>query len=166
MNRGTDRVFSSWIPLGDVNRIEGGLMLLERTETQLRRLRRYAESDADRDKLEWIGKDPAALRSRYGGRWLTTDYRAGDVLCFTMQTLHGALDNNSPQGRCRLSSDSRYQAEGEPLDQRWNGSSIEAHGPGKVFYPGLGNWNNKAFLDEWKPVDERGRLNIDSTMAD
>ena len=118
------------------------------------------------DKLERIGKDPGALRSRYGGRWLTTDYRAGDVLCFTMQTLHGALDNNSPQGRCRLSSDSRYQAEGEPLDQRWNGSSIEEHGPGKVFYPGLGNWNNKAFLDEWKPVDERGRLNIDSTMAD
>lgn len=158
MNRGTSRLFSSWIPLGDVRRIDGGLMLLERTKAQLRRLSHYAESDADRDKLEWIGKDPETLRQRFGGRWLSADYKAGDVLCFTMQTLHGALDNNSPENRCRLSSDSRYQPANEPFDERWNGENIEAHGPGKVFYPGLGDWNNREFLDEWKPVDERGRL--------
>ena len=38
------------------------------------------------------------------------------------------------------------------------GGGIEAHGPGRVFYPGLGTWNNVDFQDEWKSVDEYGRL--------
>ena len=48
----------------------------------------------------------------------------------------------------------------EPFDERWNGDVIQAHGLDKVFYPGLGRWNNKDFQDEWKTVDERGRLVI------
>ena len=160
MARGTDRLFSSWIPLGDIPRIEGGLIILEPSKQQSRMLARYAAMDADKDKLEWIGLDPEKLRKRFGGRWLGADYQAGDVLCFTMHTLHGALDNNSPVGRCRLSSDTRYQPANEPFDERWNGDVIVAHGRDKVFYPGLGRWNNKDFQDEWKPVDERGRLNL------
>jgi hypothetical protein len=163
MNHGTDRLYSSWIPLGDISQEEGGLIILERSEVQLRKLRAYADSDADADGLEWIGRDPERLRERFGGRWLGADYRAGDVLCFTMQTLHGALDNNSKEDRCRLSSDTRYQPADEPFDERWNGEVIAAHGPGKVFYPGLGSWNNKEFLDEWKPVDARGRLKINDS---
>jgi hypothetical protein len=161
MNHGSRRLYSSWIPLGDISRQEGGLILLERTQRQTEKLKAYADSDADRDRLEWIGRDPERLRERFGGRWLGADYRAGDVLCFTMQTLHGALDNNSPEGRCRLSSDTRYQPADEPCDERWNGKVIAAHGPDKVFYPGLGSWNNKDFMDEWKPVDARGRLVTD-----
>ena len=158
MNRGTDRLFSSWIPLGDIRQIEGGLIVLENTERQQRLLEGYLNMDADRDGLEWIGTDPDKLRQRFGGRWRSTDYRAGDVLCFSMRTLHGALDNNSPEGRCRLSSDTRYQPADEPFDERWNGRDIEAHGRDKVFYPGLGSWNNRDFQDEWKPVDASGRL--------
>ncbi len=158
MAHGTKRLFSSWIPLGDIPRIEGGLIVLEPSARQTRLLSGYAGMDADRDKLEWIGLDPEKLRNRFGGRWLGADYEAGDVLCFTMHTLHGALDNNSPVGRCRLSSDTRYQRADEPFDERWNGEVIQAHGLNKVFYPGLGRWNNKDFQDEWKPVDERGRL--------
>lgn len=161
MPNGTDRLFSSWIPLGDIPQIEGGLIILEPTTQQKKLLSGYASMDADKDKLEWIGLDPEKLRNRFGGRWLGADYQAGDVLCFTMHTLHGALDNNSPIGRCRLSSDTRYQRADEPFDQRWNGEVIEAHGRDKVFYPGLGQWNNKNFQDEWKPVDERGRLALD-----
>ena len=158
MARGTERLFTSWIPLGDISRVEGGLIILEPSERQTRLLEGYANMDADRDRLEWIGLDPEKLRKRFGGRWFGADYEAGDVLCFTMHTLHGALDNNSPVRRCRLSSDTRYQRADEPFDERWNGEVIEAHGRDKVFYPGLGRWNNKEFQDEWKPVDERGRL--------
>ena len=158
MARGTERLFSSWIPLGDITRVEGGLIMLEPSERQTRLLEGYANMDADKDKLEWIGLDPEKLRKRFGGRWLGADYEAGDVLCFSMRTLHGALDNNSPIGRCRLSSDTRYQRADEPFDERWNGKVIEAHGRDKVFFPGLGSWNNKEFQDEWKPVDKRGRL--------
>jgi hypothetical protein len=164
MNRGTDtaRIFSSWIPLGRVRRHEGALMLLAGSHRS-DRLRDYLSADADRDGLQWLDDDPSVVRAQYGGRWLTTDFEAGDVLCFGMHTLHGAIDNLSTEGRCRLSSDSRYQRTDEPADPRWNGRDFEGHGGRRVFYPGLGRWNNDDFQDEWKDVDERGRLRLRSS---
>lgn len=158
MNHGTERVYTSWIPLGDVQREEGSLVVLEDGHKIPELKKVYANKDADRDKLQWLGTDPVKLQKRFGGRWLTTDFRAGDVLCFTMHTLHGALDNSSPVKRMRLSSDTRYQLASEPVDERWNGPDPVAHGRGKVFFPGLGRWNNADFQDEWKNVDEWGRL--------
>lgn len=158
MNRGTDRVFTSWTPLGDVAKIEGALIVLENSHKAHDLLRTYAQKDADRDKIPWLSTDPIKLQERFGGRWLSTDFQAGDMLCFTMHTLHGALDNNSPIKRCRLTSDTRYQPASEPVDERWNGANPEAHGYDKVFLPGLGAWNNQEFQDEWKKVDELGRL--------
>jgi ectoine hydroxylase-related dioxygenase (phytanoyl-CoA dioxygenase family) len=160
MSRGTstERIFTSWIPLGDVPREEGALLLLEGSHLNQQLLRGYARKDADRDNIAWLGTDPNKLQSRFGGRWLSTDFKAGDVLCFGMHMLHGALDNRSPVGRCRLTSDSRYQSVNEPFDERWNGARPIAHGYDKVFFPGLGHWNNRDFQDEWKKVDEFGRL--------
>jgi hypothetical protein len=160
MNRGTDRIFSSWIPLGRVDRAEGGLVLLENSHRSERLLSGYLSADADRDGLTWLDADPTKVQSAYGERWLTTDFEPGDVLCFGMHTLHGAIDNSSPRGRCRLSSDSRYQRVDEPADPRWNGANFDGHGGRRVFYPGLGHWNNDDFQDEWKDVDEHGRLHL------
>ncbi len=160
MNRGTDRIFSCWIPLGRVRREEGALMLLENSHRSERLHQGYLTADADRDGLEWLDDDPAAVRAAYGTRWLSTDFEPGDVLCFGMHMLHGALDNRSLNGRCRLSSDSRYQRMDDPADPRWNGDEFDGHGGRRVFYPGLGRWNNEDFQDEWKHVDERGRLVI------
>ncbi len=162
MNRGTDRVFSSWIPLGRVTKQEGALMILEDSHRNQKLLDGYLRADADRDGLVWLDDDPIKVQQTYGRRWLTTDFEPGDVLCFGMHTLHGALDNNSPTDRCRLSSDSRYQRADEPADPRWNGEEIEGHGGRRVFYPGLGRWNNEDFQDEWKRVDEWGRLIMDT----
>lgn len=160
MNRGTDTVFTTWIPLGDVARHEGALIILEGSHKADQLLNTYAKKDADKEKISWLSTDPLKLQQTFGGRWLTTDFEAGDVLCFGMHMLHGALDNRSPRRRCRLTSDTRYQLASEPLDERWNGSNPEAHGYDKVFLPGLGQWNNKEFQDEWKPVDAYGRLVI------
>ena len=160
MNRGTSRIFSSWIPLGRVDRHEGALMLLEGSHRSERLHDGYLRADADRDGLTWLDADPVAVQDLYGARWLTTDFEPGDVLCFGMHTLHGALDNRSTTGRCRLSSDSRYQRTDEPADPRWNGADFEGHGGRRVFYPGLGQWNNDDFQDEWKDVDEMGRLRL------
>ena len=160
MNRGTSRIFSSWIPLGRIDRHEGALILLENSHRSERLQQGYLRSDADRDGLTWLDDDPAAVQDAYGDRWLTADFAAGDVLCFGMQTLHGAIDNASPVGRCRLSSDSRYQRTDEAADPRWNGEHFDGHGGRRVFYPGLGNWNNEDFQDEWKDVDEFGRLHL------
>ena len=160
MSRGARTVYSSWIPLGDIAKYEGALMILERSEKHELLLADYLASDADRDQLEWLSIRPREWREQFGTRWLTADFQIGDVLCFRMDTVHGALDNNSPTGKCRLSSDTRYQLASEPFDQRWNGENPIAHGYNKVFYPGLGQWNNADFQDEWKPVDERGRLRL------
>jgi len=160
MNRGTSRIVSSWIPLGRIDRHEGALILLENSHRSDRLHEGYLTADADRDGLAWLDDDPVAVQEAYGDRWLTTDFEAGDVLFFGMHTLHGAIDNASPTGRCRLSSDSRYQRVDEPADPRWNGENFEGHGGQRVFYPGLGNWNNEDFQDEWKDVDEFGRLHL------
>jgi hypothetical protein len=160
MNRGTHRIFSSWIPLGRVDRAEGALILLEGSHRSERLLEGYLAADADLDGLTWLDADPVTVQRQYGSRWLTTDFAPGDVLCFGMHTLHGALDNQSPTRRCRLSSDSRYQRIDEPADPRWNGPHFEGHGGRRVFYPGLGSWNNDDFQDEWKDVDEMGRLQL------
>lgn len=160
MNRGTSRIFSSWIPLGRVDRHEGALIVLEDSHRSEQLHAGYLQADADRDGLTWLDADPVAVQQQYGARWLTTDFRPGDVLCFGMHTLHGALDNRSETGRCRLSSDSRYQRVDEPADPRWNGEAFEGHGGSRVFYPGLGQWNNDDFQDEWKDVDEMGRLRL------
>ncbi len=165
MNRGTSRIFSSWIPLGRIDRHEGALILLENSHRSDRLHEGYLQADADRDGLTWLDDDPVAVQDEYGDRWLTTDFRPGDVLLFGMHMLHGAIDNASPVGRCRLSSDSRYQRVDEPADPRWNGRNFEGHGGRRVFYPGLGQWNNEDFQDEWKDVDEHGRLRLRGTSA-
>lgn len=158
INRGTDQVYSAWIPLGDVSRVEGAFMLLEGSHTNDQLRANYCNRDADRDNIGWLSRDPNALQRRLGGRWLSTDFKAGDVLVFCMYLAHCTLDNKSPERRCRLTSDTRYQLVSEPFDDRWNGPDINPHGGRRVFLPGLVKSNNKDFEDEWKWVDETGRL--------
>ena len=160
MNRGTSRIYSSWIPLGRVEAREGALIVLEDSHRSPGLDAGYLDRDADIDQLTWLDDDPKIVQRAYGSRWLTTDFEPGDVLCFGMRTLHGALDNRSATKRCRLSSDSRYQRADEPADPRWNGADFEGHGGDRVFYPGLGRWNNDDFQDEWKHVDEHGHLQL------
>jgi ectoine hydroxylase-related dioxygenase (phytanoyl-CoA dioxygenase family) len=90
-----------------------------------------AEEYVTTGKQAWSGKlsdDPVQLREELGGRWLTADFRPGDVLIFTMFTLHASLDNQS-ENRLRLSTDTRYQLASDPVDERWVGEDPIAHGP-------------------------------------
>ena len=71
--------------------------------------------------------DPIGLRRELGGRWLTSpEYRMGDVLIFTIRTVHASIDNAT--NTIRLSSDTRYQPADEPADERWVGENPPAHG--------------------------------------
>ena len=71
-------------------------------------------------------EDADATRRELGGRWLTAEYRMGDLLVFSMYTMHASADNHSDQ--IRLSSDSRYQLASEPVDERWIGEDPPLHG--------------------------------------
>ncbi len=137
MNRGTTRQLTAWVPLGDVDVVQGGLVMLEGSHRLADVRERYGDLDVDTfcsnldsDQPRWDGSisaDPQALRRELGLRWVTGDFAAGDLLTFTAYTLHTSLDNNTD--RVRISSDSRYQRASEPADPRWVGARPTAHGP-------------------------------------
>lgn len=135
MGRGTPNLFTAWIPIGDVPLTDGALLILENSHRLEELKQTYGAIDVDRDRENnpygggWLSSNPVEVQQRYGGRWLTTDFKAGDLLIFTMVTLHCSLDNQSPVNRIRLSSDSRYQLASEPVDERWIGEDPIAHGP-------------------------------------
>jgi hypothetical protein len=68
------------------------------------------------------------LNHRLGGRWLSAEYRQGDILIFGMKTVHASLDNQTRS--FRISTDSRYQPASEPIDDRWIGENPVGHGRG------------------------------------
>jgi len=74
-----------------------------------------------------LSQDAARVRNGLGGRWVTGEFRAGDVLIFSTYTVHCSIDNHSD--RIRLSSDSRYQPASKPADERWVGPNPAGHGP-------------------------------------
>lgn len=155
MNRGTKQLYTAWTPLGDAPRTHGGLMVLERSHHIEKLRHEYSDLDVDAycanhpdaikwasgelrykgwksaaDPLVWSGQlaeDPVALRRELGGRWLTTDYRTGDVLIFSIYTVHASLDNRSD--RIRFSFDTRWQLASEPVDERWSGANPPGHSP-------------------------------------
>jgi hypothetical protein len=144
MGRGTHNLLTAWTPLNDIPIVVGGLIILEHSHLHERINSNYGRRDVDsyctNDHSErqegagsnvqshgWLSRNPVKLRERLGGRWLTAQYRAGDLLTFTMNTIHASLDNNSRL--IRLSSDSRYQPASEAVDERWIGENPIAHGP-------------------------------------
>jgi len=159
ISRGTSSVWSTWVPLGDIELQNGPIMVLEGSHRNPE-LTAYLQQDADRDKIGWLSSDALALRERLGGRWLSANFEAGDALVFGRGLVHASIDNASSERRCRLSSDTRYQLASEPLDERYNGkgASNPHGGPRRAFYPGRAPGNNEEFQEEWKLVDERGRL--------
>ena len=130
MGRGTTNLYTSWTPLGDVPRSHGSLLVLEKSHLLQTLKGTYGEMDVDKGG-NWkklggsYSKDPTAVQKQFGLRWLTTDFRAGDLLVFSMYTMHCSLDNVSD--RVRLSSDTRYQLASEAVDERWIGENPIAH---------------------------------------
>jgi len=146
MGRGSSRLCSVWVPYGDLTFEIGGLMMLEGSHRQAARLKNYLSRDVDvycenraeaarikSGEIPWkwggvLSNNPYSLREHLGGRWLTTEYRMGDVLIFGMTTVHASLDNQTRQ--FRFSTDTRYQPASEPIDERWVGENPIGHGPG------------------------------------
>lgn len=138
MGRGTKRLYTAWTPLGDVDYEQGGLMVLEGSNKHERLKQIYGTKDVDSYCVNkpdpareahggngWLSNDPAGLRRGMKGRWLTTEYTAGDVVIFEMYLVHGSLDNHSKS--FRFSTDSRYQLASEPVDERWVGENPPGH---------------------------------------
>ena len=145
MGRGTHKHMTCWLPYGDVSFELGGLMILENSFKRMDLLQNYVYRDVDAfcenkpaevakvKEGKWafsgtLSHNPPAVRNKFGGRWLTTEYEAGDFLTFGMFQVHASLDNRT-ENRLRISSDTRYQRASEPIDERWVGVNPPAHGP-------------------------------------
>jgi hypothetical protein len=145
MGRGErEKLFTVWTPIGDIDFETGGLMVLGGSHHHQKLKSTYGQMDVDSycenkpDARAWgkswgtngslKGNPNQIRRSICGedGRWLTSEYRAGDALIFSMFTVHASLDNRSKQ--IRLSSDSRYQPASCPADERWVGINPVGHG--------------------------------------
>ena len=138
MGRGTRNTYTTWIPMGHVPLSDGPLAVLEGSHQIEELAPTYGALDVDRDDVwskpdhqyagGWLTKDITAVQARFGKRWLTAEFEPGDMLLFTMFTLHCSLDNKSPENRIRLSTDSRYQRADELADERWVGEEPFGHG--------------------------------------
>jgi ectoine hydroxylase-related dioxygenase (phytanoyl-CoA dioxygenase family) len=131
---GTDKVVSSWIPLGDTTIEMGGLVYLEGSDALGRKME--ADFSAKSENLSpaerisaynknmteggWVGKDLGAMAERFNARWLIADYEAGDMVIHSPYMIHAATNNVDEMGRIRLSTDIRYQSIREEIDVRWN----------------------------------------------
>ena len=89
-------MFTCWVPLGDVPHSLGGLALLPGSQ-----------------HTSQVSPYPL---TRLAPGWLTTDYRAGDVLVFHCLTTHAALPNR--EGRMRFSGEFRWQLADQPAPRR------------------------------------------------
>ena len=146
MGRGTRQLFTSWTPLMEITPDHGGLMIMPGSH-RVDSLNKYRKGDVDtvctnkparesQDIHGWIGPlgdgklsdNPAQLQADLGLPWITAEhYRPGDVVVFSIDTIHGSLDNRSD--RIRMSTDTRYQRADEPADERWVGDDPIGHGP-------------------------------------
>lgn len=130
---GTDRLCTSWIPIGDIPVEMGGLVYLENSVPWGRQ--REAEFSARNKNLPpderisaynrnmkegWLNRDLAALVEEVGTRWLIADYEAGDMVVHNPYMIHASTMNIDPQRRIRLSTDLRYQRVRDEIDVRWN----------------------------------------------
>jgi hypothetical protein len=128
MNRGSSQVITAWVPLGDVPLVAGPLVVVENSHRFDDLIERYRGVDVDRDALPGSFPQAAVAFAREREtRLLSTDFRAGDVLLFSMFTLHGSLDNCMSGSRLRLSCDVRWQPATDGRDDRWFGSPPAGH---------------------------------------
>ncbi|HTZ43859.1 MAG TPA: phytanoyl-CoA dioxygenase family protein [Jatrophihabitans sp.] len=121
MDQGSDRLVTMWIPLGDCPVECGGLVYLTDSHrvgrAALEPLRAYTDRP---DDPRPVSNDLHRTARTLGGRWLWTDYRAGDLVLHSPHTVHASLDNTTDA--MRLSIDLRFRLRQEEPDRRWDGS--------------------------------------------
>lgn len=119
LNRGTKRILSIWIPLGDVPLEAGGIVYLKDSndadaDALRHQLNRYKRPEKDERP---ITADLKAIADETGKPWMYADFKAGDIIMHTPFVVHASLDCNHEA--MRLSTDIRYASDRESHDPRW-----------------------------------------------
>ncbi len=131
LRAGTDRVCTSWIPIGDIPVEMGGLVYLEGSDSLGRQLEaefsvknaqlspeeRISAYNKNMSETGWLTKDLPSLANRLNSRWLMADYEAGDMVVHSPYMIHASTSNT--RMTMRLSTDIRYQLVHDQIDPRW-----------------------------------------------
>ena len=158
MGRGTNNLFTSWIPFGDIPFSMGGLMILEGSHCHEDLVNGYGQTDvdaycSDESEISMLIKAAKSadreLTSEESSqiKWNSTGAYSNDVIetqqewggrWLTAQFEMGDVlvfgmhtmhaSSDNQTDRIRLSSDSRYQLASEKIDERWIGEDPPAHG--------------------------------------
>lgn len=133
LRAGTDKLCTSWIPLGDIPVEMGGLIYLEYSDAvgrqmeaefrvknaQLPPQERISAYNRNMREAGWISTNLVDMADRFKSRWLSADYEAGDMVIHSPYMIHAATQNRDPLNRMRLSTDIRFQRSDDAIDQRW-----------------------------------------------
>lgn len=129
MGRGSERLTTCWIPIGDISVEHGSLAICvgsHRLDGFAPLRATYGQLDVDRDDTQgWFTDDPLEVSEQFGGTWCTSDVEAGDVLVFGMHTMHASTTNTTD--RYRISCDVRFQPADDDVDERWVGDDPMGH---------------------------------------
>ena len=110
-----------WVPLGDCPVEAGALLYLDgsHTDTGLEGQIRAAEAPTDRaHDARPITHDLKWLSNQTGRRWLTTHFKAGDIVVHSPAIVHASTDTQIDM--MRVSTDIRFQRKGAASDPRWH----------------------------------------------
>ena len=143
--RGSTAIHTVWTPLGDIPLSEGPLLVVENSHhfSDLLSQAQAVDYQSNDTPLVQLMEDPCELARSRNSRLLTADFHAGDLIVFSMNLLHGSLDNRSASGRTRLSCDVRWQPATDPIDPRYCGPN-----PPGTTGVGYGELNGAKPLDE------------------
>uniref|UniRef100_A0A061RZK2 Phytanoyl-dioxygenase n=1 Tax=Tetraselmis sp. GSL018 TaxID=582737 RepID=A0A061RZK2_9CHLO len=136
LGKGSSRLLTAWIPLGDCPVEEGSMMVVpgsHRMEEFSALRSSYGNSEVGQDgtRSGWLTDDGSKLGELLGPstgsgareavQWHTSDFKAGDMVVLSIDTLHMSAANRS--GNIRISCDTRWLPASEPRDPRlaaWN----------------------------------------------
>ena len=123
MSKGSQRLLTCWIPIGMTPPEMGTLAVCEGSHNleSFKRLRdTYGKIDVEDANLNgtgWFSESASEITKLFGGQWKTATFEPGDVLIFSLHTLHMSTTNLTD--KVRISCDVRWQPKSEPADQRF-----------------------------------------------
>ncbi|MBX7201231.1 MAG: phytanoyl-CoA dioxygenase family protein [Rhodospirillaceae bacterium] len=110
-----------WVPLGDCPVEAGALLYLDGSHKDAgleADMRKYdAPTDRAHDTRP-ITHDLKWLSDKTGRRWLTTHFKAGDIVVHSPSIVHASTDTHVDM--MRVSTDIRFQRKGAASDPRWH----------------------------------------------
>ena len=140
-NQGTPNLTASWIPVGDVPMDLGSLAVL-RGSHRYGLLPLTVHMGPGRRQAKLPEKMLEDLR------WVTADFRTGDVVLFPSLTVHAAL-HNITEFDLRLSVDYRWQQAGEALTD----VCLHPHFQRVTWEQVYEHWKSDRYQYYWKDLD-------------